>query len=143
MKSYIITLLSSSLTVSLSSLLLPEGNVKKYAKLVCSVLISLTVAMPLNLLKINFEEIEFIKDGEFALSREDAEKIYSDNLKEEIKKQTEEELGFLGRVYVTLGDECEIKLIEIYTDRALKEEEKNEIAEKYKPEKLEVYYGEN
>ena len=141
MKSYIITLMSAALCVTVSTLILPEGNVKKYAKLICSVLVSLTVALPFRALKIDFEEIDFLKNNEYMMSREEAERIYSDNLRENIKRTTEEELGFLGRVYVTVAEDVNISKIEIYSDERISDETKDAIQRNYCPERLELNYG--
>ncbi len=141
MKGYILTLLCAAITVSVSSMMLPEGSIRKYAKLVCSVMISLTVAVPFRMIKLDFEKFYFLETGDFSLSREEAEGIYTENLKDGIKKQTEEELGNLGRVYVTVNDELCISLIEIYADSEIDDVIKKEIAEKYTPGRLEIYYG--
>ena len=141
MREYILTLLCAAIAVSVSSLILPDGNIRKYAKLVCSVMVSLTVAVPFRMIKIDLENFDFPDTEDFAISREEAEKIYAENIKEGVKKQTEEELSVYGRVYVTVNDELGINLIEIYTEREIGEEEKGEIKEKYNPLRLEIYYG--
>lgn len=142
MKAYILTLLGATIIVSVSSMMLPEGSVRKYAKLVCSVMISLTVAIPFRMIRLDFEKFDFLETGDFSVSREEAEGIYIDNLKDGIKKQVEEEFSGLGRVYVTVEDDLYIKIIEIYADKEIGDGKKKEIMEKYNPERLEIYYGE-
>ena len=143
MKSYILTLLCAAITVSVSSMIIPDGSIRKYAKLVCSVMISLTVAIPFRMIKLDFEKFYFLETGDFSINREKAESIYRENLKDEIKKRVEDELSGLGRVYVTVEDELYINMIEIYANNEIGDDKKKEIMEKYSPGRLEIYYGES
>ncbi len=141
MRGYILTLCASALFVSLSSLILPEGNIKKYASLVSSVMISLSIVAPLkNLFAesdiLSFESIEY-EDMQY----EEAEEIYKNAIKEEYKKTLEERLSVYGRSYVYLNDDLSISLIEIYSDFPLEDKVKEKIKEEFNPERLEIKYG--
>ncbi len=142
MEGYIMTLLASAVIVTVSSVVLPEGNVKKYAHLVSSVIISLALIAPLKSVLDISEIFEFDNIESFEMSREEAEKIYSDNLKAELENSIEEALSHYGNVYVKVSDEHTVKSIEIYTKEIVPEEEKEKIKELYQPERLEIIYGE-
>lgn len=142
MKAYIITLLASAVLVTVSSLILPEGNIKKYAHLVSSVVISLAIIAPMKSVFDISSVFDFEDMSSYEMTREEAEKIYSDNLKDELEKAIEESLSSYGRVYVKLSENHKVKSIEIYREEALDEEEKNKIEEMYQPERLDVIYGE-
>lgn len=141
MKGYILTLCASALFVSVSSIILPEGNIKKYASLVSSVMISLSIVAPLkNLFNVN-EFISFENIEESYMQKEEAEYIYQNAIKEEYKKTIEEYLSSYGRVYVNVDDDLSVSLIEIYVNVPLSEEDEKKIKEEFNPEKLEVKYG--
>ena len=141
MKAYILTLMASALIVTVSSVILPSGSIKKYARLASSVMISLSVITPfkgiLNMDGI-FDSVEFHEE---VMTKEDAEKIYNENLKNELENSLEEELSEYGRAYVMLDENFAVSYIEIYADKELDEEEMEEIRKKYSPERLEVLYG--
>ena len=140
MKGYILTLLASAVTVTISSLLLPEGSVKKYAHLVSSIVISFAVIAPFNSLFDVSEIFEFDDISAYEMTREEAEEIYSENLKSELKKTIEEGLLLYGKAYVEIGDDLEIVSIEIHPKTAIDEEKVLEIKEMYQPERFEIIY---
>lgn len=140
MKGYILTLLASAVTVTVSSLLLPEGSVKKYAHLVSSIVISFAVIAPFNSLFDISEVFEFEDISSYEMTREEAEEIYSENLKTELKKTIEEGLLSYGKAYVEISDDLEVSYIEIRTENEIDEAKVAEIKEMYQPERLEIIY---
>ena len=101
MKGYILTLLASAVTVTISSLLLPEGSVKKYAHLVSSIVISFAVIAPFNSLFDVSEIFEFDDISAYEMTREEAEEIYSENLKSVFGNAVPVSIGdFLGALLV-------------------------------------------
>lgn len=142
MKAYILTLMASALIVTISSLILPSGNVKKYAHLVSSVMISLSVIAPFKGIFDAEELFDFSRIYISEFTEEGATEIYNENLKDEMKLTVEKSLSEYGRVYVKLNDDLSVYSIEIYTDENLSEETIKEIKDMYRPERLEVLYGE-
>ena len=142
MKAYILTLMASALIVTISSLILPSGNVKKYAHLVSSVMISLSVIAPFKVIFDAEELFDFSRIYISEFTEEGATEIYNENLKDEMKLTVEKSLSEYGRVYVKLNDDLSVYSIEIYTDENLSEETIKEIKDMYRPERLEVLYGE-
>ncbi len=141
MRGYILTLCASALFVTLSSFILPEGNIKKYALLVSSVMISLSIVSPL---KNFFTEREVLSlDGiEYEeMKRDDAEKIYENAIKDQYKKSLEERFSLYGRCYVYLNDDLSVSLIEIYRESPLPKEAEEKIREEINPERIEIKYG--
>lgn len=142
MKAYILTLMASALIVTISSLILPSGNVKKYAHLVSSVMISLSVIAPFKGIFDAEELFDFSRIYISEFTEEGATEIYNENLKDEMKLTVEKSLSEYGRVYVKLNDDLSVYSIEIYTDENLSEETIKEIKDMYRPERLEVLDGE-
>ena len=142
MKAYILTLMASALIVTISSLILPSGNVKKYAHLVSSVMISLSVIAPFKGIFDAEELFDFSRIYISEFTEEGATEIYNENLKDEMKLTVEKSLSEYGRVYVKLNDDLSVYSIEIYTDEILSEETIKEIKDMYRPERLEVLDGE-
>ena len=142
MKAYILTLMASALIVTISSLILPSGNVKKYAHLVSAVMISLSGIAPFKGIFDAEELFDFSRIYISEFTEEGATEIYNENLKDEMKLTVEKSLSEYGRVYVKLNDDLSVYSIEIYTDENLSEETKKEIKDMYRPESLEVLYVE-
>ncbi len=142
MKAYILTLMASSLIVTVASILLPEGSVKKYAHLVSSVIISLSVIVPLKDIFYTGEFSDFEDLSAYEMTKEDAERLYLDNISSSLKSKIEGELSIYGRAYVTLGDNFSVKLIEIYAKEYMDEVTSDRIKELYGAERLEIIYGE-
>ena len=143
MKGYIMTLLMSAIIISVLSVLLPEGNMKKYACLVSSVIISLSVITPFKSI-FDFSEIFIFEEQEFEkLTRDDAKLIYNNNMKTTLKEEIETQLSVFGRAYVTISDDFTVEKIEIYSQKIITEEEKEEIKRSYNPERLDIVYDEH
>ncbi len=135
------TLCASALLVSVSSLILPEGNLKKYAYLVSSVMISLSIVAPLKGLLgdrdfLSFDDIEYSE-----MRREDAEEIYHSAIEDEYKKSIEESLSVYGRAYVHLNEDLSVSIIEIYATGSISAEDEAKIREETNCERLEIKYG--
>lgn len=138
MKAYIMTILAAALTVTAAGCLLPEGAVKKYASLASSVMISLAVALPFAGFMGN--DFEFsLPDTEDYIYSSDAASEYKRMLADAYKKDIEEKLSGLGRVYAEVDAELNVNKIEIYAREKITEEEKTKIADEYSPLVLEVH----
>ena len=60
-------------------------------------------------------------------------------LADEYKKEIEEKLSYLGRVYAEVDPELNVEKIEIYLTGEITEEEKTKITDEYSPLVLEVH----
>lgn len=140
MKEYITTLCAAALMVSLCTIILPEGSIKKYATLAGSVIISLAIVLPLGNLSRYGEVDYFMSFTEGEMTEIDAREQYGRILMTEYTKSIEESLKEYGRVYVSVNSEMEVEKIDIYTSRYIAPEEEAYIKKAYNPHKLEVHY---
>ncbi|MBQ2941236.1 MAG: stage III sporulation protein AF [Clostridia bacterium] len=141
MEQYIMSITASALIVTVASLILPEGNVKKYARLASSVVISLALASPLKAVFDISDAFDFYDMSSYEMTQKEAEKIYSDNLRKELGKHIEEALLPYGRAYVKISEDLKVESIEIYAEKAMDDESAEEIREQYMPERFEIIYG--
>lgn len=138
MKEYILTLCASAIVVSLTSILITEGPIKKYASLASSIIISLSIVLPLT--SIVGADIFYEFPSEDYSLEYNAEERYNEMLKEEYKNSIEKNLSELGRTYAFISDDMTVLKIEMYRTTPLSESEKAYIEENYAPVELEVYY---
>ncbi len=138
MKAYIMTILAAAVTVTVAGCLLPEGTVKKYASLASSVMISLAVALPFASLLGKDFDFSLPDTGDYIYSG-NATSEYKKMLADEYKKEIEEKLSYLGRVYAEVDPELNVEKIEIYLTGEITEEEKTKITDEYSPLVLEVH----
>lgn len=139
MKEYILTLCAAAIILSVTTCILSEGALKKYAIMASSVMISLAIALPFaKMLNKDFEiampDLGSYHDGT------DASAEYNKMLKEEYKKEIEKSLSYLGRAYAYVSDELEVTKIEIYATNPIGKDELDKINEEYAPWETEVYY---
>lgn len=141
MKAYILTLCAAAIAVTVTNCLLPEGSVKKYAKLTSSVMISLAIALPFAKLLNGDFTFNLPETEEYSIDY-DAQSRYKDILKKEYKSTIETGLSDIGRAYAEVDDDLNVKKIEIYAINPIDGEDEARINE-YNPEKVEVYYEQN
>ncbi len=138
MKEYILTLCASAIVVSLTSILISEGAIKKYANLASSLIISLSIVLPLTSI-IGADIFYEFPTEDYSLEY-NAEERYNEMVKEEYKTSIEEKLSSLGRTYAFIADDMTVLKIEMYRKTPLSDNEKAYIEENYAPLELEVYY---
>lgn len=142
MKDYILSLLGASVAVSIFSVILPAGVVKKYALFAASLMLSLTMLSPFLTLISGTVFPDFSAMDVPEYTREEAEADYAGILSEEYRKAIEADLSTFGRAYAFVEKDLSVSRIELYTD-AVTEEERTYIERTYSPEVLEVNREEN
>ena len=140
MKAYVLTLCAAALCFSLSSLLLPEGGMKAYARMATSILISLATLAPFAAVFGQTVPDKIFDMAEETMTREEAEETYQMLLRDSFRTAAEKDLSRFGRAYVFFGEGTDIERIEIYATTALDEDKRRYIQETYAPGSLEVTY---
>ena len=113
MRAYIVKIIGAVIMYSAGETLLPEGNIKKYACIVLSLLVCLAFISPLDISEDFRNEI-------FTVTQSEIEDTYESGVREEYERRIEnmiyENTG--GRAEVKTGDNYEIVSVIVSNDAA-------------------------
>ncbi|MDP4133155.1 MAG: stage III sporulation protein AF [Bacillota bacterium] len=139
MKSYILSLCAVAIFVTVCNMLLPDGQFKKYTGLICSLVISAVMLMPLSKTLRTVDIAKLFDIDTMTITKEEAQKQYTFILQDEYKKRIIEDLSAYGRVYVDVDEKMNVTNIKLYM-KEYKQDVESYIRETYKPLNLEIYY---